>query len=359
MKSISIIVGFRNRDETRVRRSLESLKYAIEKSSVNVELIFVDYGSTPELSLIIEGAVSEFGFAKYIHCETRGLAWSRAHALNVGLKISENEWVLFSDIDMLYSEFSFNSLATIKSAQCFYNLRCYYLPEYDDFLSLSKKKSTLKLSDDSALGLMLVNKTSLEAIGAYDEFFKFWGGEDYDLSNRLKMFGLNHTYLENEDQRLFHQWHPASNNLTDGFMPPGFWYDIEFYIASNSCIKRNETYGELMEYHHRPSLLILDTCEFDSEKVDAYSEIMNRKRISDFISLEKGEFSVYEWNSIKAKNSKLMLLINKLFGKMGANLLLKYKENIFRNSVMYFINNHRELVLDYYIDDSMAILVRR
>ncbi|WP_434037638.1 glycosyltransferase family 2 protein [Formosa sp. 4Alg 33] len=227
---LSIIVGFKNRDLTRIKRFLNSLENQTFK---DFELIFVDYGSDLNIAREVKQLVNLFGFAQYIYNDTRGWPWNRSHALNSGLKFAQGEYILFSDVDLIYSpKFIEQSCAVInKDGQYF--MQFYLLPEnYSTWDSIEIEDSFNLTAKGTKGAIHFVNKEKLLSIGGFDEFYCFWGQEDIDLFGRLETLGLKESWLS-IDAPVFHQWHPIVSNTKSYFFPEK-WYDqMVIYDAAN------------------------------------------------------------------------------------------------------------------------------
>ena len=88
----SIIVGFKNRDISRAKKSLDSFS---SQSFTDFELIFIDYGSDELVSKEVQLLVQHYKFIKYYYSDTKGWFWNRAHAMNIGIKKAIGEIILF------------------------------------------------------------------------------------------------------------------------------------------------------------------------------------------------------------------------------------------------------------------------
>ena len=101
LMEVTIIYGFRNRDIERVKRSLDSLR---DQTDQFFKVIFVDYGSEENVSVLVKDLIAQYNFCTYLYNETRGMPWNRAHALNSGIRIATTEYVFTADIDLIFTE---------------------------------------------------------------------------------------------------------------------------------------------------------------------------------------------------------------------------------------------------------------
>ena len=154
---ISIVVGFRNREIERVKRSLDSLA---KQTYTDFEIIFVDYGSDTSIATEIEKLVTSYKFIKYVYSDTRGWFWNRAHALNTGVKIASGNVILFFDIDLILESNFLKNLSTISFENTFYTFTCFYLPErfafYNDLMNRGVH------CEQNYVGLCAINKDNFD-----------------------------------------------------------------------------------------------------------------------------------------------------------------------------------------------------
>jgi len=203
---ITIIYPYRNRESERVKRSLDSLK---EQTNSKFEVLLVDYGSDSVSASIIKELVSNYKFAKYIYNYSEFQPWSRAKAINIGLKNVTTEYIFTADVDMIFSSNFIYKLYELKNP-----IKGYYFKV--GFLNEKESKSDKKFEDFEidfssevgAQGLSLFHLKSLKEITGYDEFLHFWGAEDIDVHNRLEKNGTESIFYS-EEILMLHQWHTS------------------------------------------------------------------------------------------------------------------------------------------------------
>ena len=202
----TILYPYRNREVERVKRSLDSLA---QQTNRDFKVLFVDYGSTLSTSLIIESLLKEYGFVQYIYSYHRHQPWSRAKAVNIGLKQVTTPYVFVADVDMLFRN---DFIETIKELQNPNRAVFFKVGFLDQKESISVKPfNQLQFqfsSQRGAKGLSLFPLTALIRIKGFDEFFHFWGAEDEDVHSRLEQAGYESIFYENEVLML-HQWHES------------------------------------------------------------------------------------------------------------------------------------------------------
>jgi glycosyltransferase involved in cell wall biosynthesis len=265
--SISIIVGFRNREFERVAQFINSLATQNQK---NFELIFVDYGSNLDLAERIEQYLNEWEFCKYLYHDSRGKPWSRSHALNIGALASKGNYLYFTDIDLLFHPDYLQHLTGLMSKDIQLYTRVYYLPEgFKDFQLLYQEAiyKQCEISHTSGKGILFVNKITFLQIRGYDEFYCDWGIEDNDIFIRLKNNGLMEDWADHEKYPVYHVWHPPANS---GINFPDKWLDESsyYYIRNTTAIKRNHrSFGLLTKKEDREITKRIETNQIDSDLV--------------------------------------------------------------------------------------------
>lgn len=303
----SLVVGYRNRDLDRVKRYLNSVK---SQTVTNFELIFVDYGSDEPIAAKVKQLVNDYKFAKYIYNCTIGWSWNRSHALNTGLRIAKGEIIIFSDIDLIYSDnFLEHIAASVKENHHFYQ-QVFWLPKnYNYWEKLLDKPLNFEASREGAKGgVHVASKEYLDKLQGYDEFYCFWGLEDHDLYDRLLNFGIKEAWLEKEKSPVYHQWHPIVSNEKKNFFPEKWYDDMLTYYAINkkNLIRNNTNWGKLYTASDRPifqiksfknypipSKIVLNTkSTFYQDLIKQITELKNGEGLSIDIPLPK-EYNKY------------------------------------------------------------------
>jgi glycosyltransferase involved in cell wall biosynthesis len=213
---ITILYPYRNREPERVERSLDSLA---QQTNHNFKVVFVDYGSALAKALEIEALLKEYDFAEYIYSYNCHQPWSRAKALNIGLRKVNTPYVFVADVDML---FRYDFVETIKELQNPNRAIFFKVGFLDKRESVAIKPfNQYKIqfcSQMGAKGLSLFPLKALFEIKGFDSFFHFWGAEDEDVHSRLEQAGYESIFYDQEVLML-HQWHESyraseSNALT-------------------------------------------------------------------------------------------------------------------------------------------------
>ncbi len=127
--------------------------------------IVVDY-SCPEGAG--DWALSNYPSAQVVRVPGRTF-WHAAEARNIGMRHADAPWICFVDSDVILEPgFSSALLRTVKPGG-FY-----------------RAWST----DRGLVGTFACTRTDLERVGGYDEMYRHWGEEDFDLYDSLEFIGV-------------------------------------------------------------------------------------------------------------------------------------------------------------------------
>lgn len=202
----TIIYPYRDRDEERVKRSLDSLAQQTDRS---FEVSFVDYGSKPDLAKNIEGLVQQYEFASYNYHAVEYQPWNKSRALNWVIRSLEGGYCFVADIDMIFHpEFVQTAIELQKPGQVVY-FKTGFLTREETAKSRDFEDYEVDFySNDQATGLSMFPVEALRAVGGFDEFYHFWGAEDTDVHIRLRNNSTKVTFYE-ERSLMLHQWHPS------------------------------------------------------------------------------------------------------------------------------------------------------
>jgi glycosyltransferase involved in cell wall biosynthesis len=201
----TIIYAYRNRDVKRAKLSLLSLK---KQSQKNFEVQFIDYGSTENYANQIKTVIDDFSFVTYHYVAHKGLLWNKSKALNYGISKTTTDYIVIADVDVLFASSFIEKIETLANLKQFTLFKIGYLPE--EITSANIKKTAFQLLKPKhygdTFGIGLFPKVALEKVKGLDTFFHFYGSEDEDLNNRLKVAGYQ--LCRNKESLLLHQWHP-------------------------------------------------------------------------------------------------------------------------------------------------------
>ncbi len=201
----TIIYAYRKRDAERVRLSLLSLE---KQSLINFEVQFIDYGSTDDYANKIKTVIDIFPFVNYYYVAHKGLLWNKSKALNYGISKTNTEYIVIADVDVLFAPNFIKQLETLAKPTQFTLFKIGYLPKEvtPSVIEKSTFESLMPKHYGDTFGIGLFPKAALEKVKGLDTFFHFYGSEDEDLNNRLKVAGYQ--LCRNKESLLLHQWHP-------------------------------------------------------------------------------------------------------------------------------------------------------
>lgn len=203
-KSLSLLFAYRDRDQYRILRSMESLT---NQTDSDFRVIFVDYGSCIDNSEATQKVLSKFPFADYHYVAHPGLLWNKSKAFNYGIKKSTSEYIVTADIDLIFHPEFVAKAKRIASPGNYTVFSYAYLQKQETEKISDLEFSELEPSHTGTItGSGLYPKASLEKIHGFDEFYHFYGSEDEDLFVRLEHAGLQRK--EEGRNMLVHQWHP-------------------------------------------------------------------------------------------------------------------------------------------------------
>jgi glycosyltransferase involved in cell wall biosynthesis len=308
---LSLIFGFKNKEVERVKRCLDSL---VPQTNKDFEVIFVDYGSDFNISTQIEALVSKYPFCKYVFNNTRGMLWNRSHALNTGIKLAEGEYVMTTDIDLIYNPDFIRKVIDQAHPEIELHSNAYALPEkFSKWKSLFTSPPKMKERDLTAFGLaQCVKLKHLKEIGGFDEFYCVYGREDTDLNMRLEQKGLRTEWMDLASNKVYHQWHPHSIKSSNKVMPAG-WINMihQYYIKYEKTITRNHgSWGEIYD-NNRTTLLLKQNAD-DITKMCKIEAISIQSALLDILShldaLDTGESLMVSYQdnySIELQESKV------------------------------------------------------
>lgn len=369
-KVITLIFAFRNRDESRVLRCMNSLA---RQTIREFEVIFVDYGSDNTISENIKRLFDQFEFVHYIYSETRGMPWNKAHALNTGIMHAETEYILTTDIDLVYSPGFIETFIANLDHQTELHSNAFALPrKFNNWDKLKAPNAKLKFHKRNltALGLAQgVNTEIARNIGGLDEYYRIWGVEDYDFQMRLKYEGLTTKWLNLEETPVFHQWHPDSGSRTLERIPRGWQKYMMAYCETMKEVPIRNTgrrWGEIYTLEQRPALVHLLDGSVDFEQINDIPAMALGNLLSQKLDkANEGQLALLEisdskYSSIKGSRlQKFMNRFNWLSDRFRWPVLFQsdmafygHYSSVFdyRDSFMYWLLANESRLIDYAFD---------
>ncbi|WP_044212789.1 glycosyltransferase family 2 protein [Flammeovirga sp. OC4] len=375
-KKLTLVFGFKNREIERVRRCLSSLANQTVKEFT---VLFIDYGSDLDLAIQVKRLVNSFTFCRYIYNDTRGKVWNRSHALNTGIKLVDTEYVMTTDIDLVYPSHFIASALDNLHPNVELHSNAYSLPaKYSNWRNLFIKPPKLEERNMTALGLAQGVETSKHfEIRGFDEYYRIWGVEDHDLSKRLEKLGTHIEWMTLSDVPVYHQWHPSSGLRTRRGIPHGWQKMMGQYMEQSlTNIKRSENWGQLYFEHDRRIYSLSNDCKkvnlSQLPSIAVQGELYNL-----LLTLSEGEGVVITFEDRmyrKFNGSRLQKFIrrfNDYSNTKNYSLLLESDltyfgnyENVYvyRDQLMYFLLMCQNLYSDYFFtlkEDSLELKIIR
>lgn len=176
-----------------------------------VDTIIVDDGSPPAVARKLRSFCKSRGY-QYLRLDTENLPFSLSRARNAGIRAAATEWLCFEDADLAYTK-DFHQRLIHEAALLdqtpfnFLTVPVIYLNEQAtsqimdaggadaiaaEFITAAAIENPIHANGNTtvqsyapASSLIVVEKTLAMAIGAFDEQFVGWGGEDRDFVFRL------------------------------------------------------------------------------------------------------------------------------------------------------------------------------
>lgn len=337
---ISIIYPYRNRELTRIKRSLDSL---VEQTNKNFEVYFIDYGSEQSLAKQVKELVSNYSFVNYHYTYNIYQPWNKCKALNFVIKKLETPYFFISDIDMLFhSQFVETALGIVKPNKATY-FQVGILTEAETKKDLAFNDFKISfITDQTATGMTLFPVEKAKELRGFDEFYHFWGSEDTDMHVRLKNHGVEVNYYDSTVLML-HQWHKtyrmeeqkrlAQNTQLTGVVQLNHQH-LEYAMTQKRTLVNNESWGNCMIYEDFKKL----------ENPQKRIVLTNKKKIIDhwlFVELNTLNTGVYSFKiQMSPMQNTLKYFAKRVFKKKVPvfyslkevnDMLLKHTISYFRN----------------------------
>ncbi|MCP9198309.1 glycosyltransferase [Gramella sp. GC03-9] len=209
---ITIIYANREKDQDRIRISLESLR---RQEKHNFQVIFVDYGSSKELVQAYQRIFQEYPFADLHALDVSQVLWNKSKALNYGILNADTPYIFIADVDLVFHSMATSHFEDMCTPEAFYLFSLGYL----------SKEQSKELHDQSQFddlkadrfgnvnGMILASRNAFQDIDGFDEFFHFYGAEDVDLFDRMEANGLKRKKCDRD--LFYHQWHKSFSGSED------------------------------------------------------------------------------------------------------------------------------------------------
>ena len=201
---LATIIPVRDRDEQRIINCIKSVK--------SDDVLIVDYGSKDPVDIKMPGV-------RTLRVERRDYpVWNKAHALNLGIKNTDSQYIQVIDCDIILPPSFYDSAKKRIGPDSFVLSRKVRRIEdftnYQDSLEVSTPWHNREDYDKAVGGVQIFPRAWAEKYGGYHESLSYWGGMDTYLYFLALRSGLKVHHL---DEVILHQEHEnrKEDNLED------------------------------------------------------------------------------------------------------------------------------------------------
>ncbi len=352
--NFSIVVVYRDRGMDQLCRCVNSLL----TNTGEFELIVCNYGSTDFDQVLLQNVANQSEKLKIINLNARGWLFNKAIAINAALKEATGENLVIADVDLIFPANFTEILESKTGSNKFLNYRCIYLDE-------GQKKAPdeidgLPISDDSGVGLIVAPIQKVLEIGGYDEYYRMWGFEDLDMHRELLALGLQHSWIEPDELKVYHIWHPKHANE----MPGGWFEQMKSYYDT-----RPRSYQTSLSLDHRSTSALLDlnnsTSVLKLDEISLSDIAILRSKIDDFLQSESYQYLTFQSDGHKFEKTKNLSLFSRIANKISSGTKKEIHRFTFDNvkSVFFYtIIEREELLADYFFEfkgEKMKVILKK
>jgi glycosyltransferase involved in cell wall biosynthesis len=208
-KAICICTGLKNRSAHYLDYLLGSVTKARNKELITLSVFDCASDDVEHL----EQEIRKIWKGKLLF-RSEKIDFSRAHSFNRAVKMADEALIFVCDADMSVPQ-DIVRLCNLYTGR--------YVAFFPVCFKLNEKNKALMMPEygewfPSGKGVFASRKKDFLKIGAYDENYKTWGKEDWDLWYRFYL----HAYypLSFRVSNLYHHWHPSLR--PDDFSPYTF-----------------------------------------------------------------------------------------------------------------------------------------
>lgn len=230
----------------RVEALLTSLR---AHTKAEFDFLVSDYGSEAPCAEELVAASERLSF-RVVRSEAQGLAWSRARAINTGVRPVLSPLTAVVDVDMVFHDGVIDHLVATIGDQDVYFLESLW-PQ-------RPRANPLRGNVNRSYGVFHMLKTSwFHRLSGFCENIQYWGGEDNDWVRRLTNAGAQVHWLTTDQFKLTHTWHPFENNpVTRPYT--SIADTLRFEMANLITPYHNDQWGQPITRSDRPILGALD-----------------------------------------------------------------------------------------------------
>jgi hypothetical protein len=345
-EKVTVIAVIRNRDPERI----VNLATSIREHGADPSFLLVDYGSSEPLSQSYSEISARLGI-RYERISSEGLPWNKCHAINCGVRLAKTEYIVTTDIDMLYVSDPIRYCLDHYSGKTSYHIYAHWLPK-------SGRADKAKFAGPgSPGGFQFVPASAFHEAGGYDESLKYWGQEDLDWPTRLRELGYGQEWLP-EPHKMYHVWHESSER---GYLRPA----TANYDTMNACLRNQfepvlrQDWGRAWQESDRPILGIMKRenplrMAFEANQFSKYGEIkaaLDSRERGRFIKLDLGSRTIRRYLSrLAGPMYKLMRPVAALTG-LSCSLRLNSNFDYLYAALPLFLERG---LSDYYIAPDLS-----
>ena len=262
--SVSLVIATHNIDAPRVRNLLESIQ--CQTIYDEIETVLVDYASTESNQKKLQETVKPFNCQTYIVNEDE---WCPPRANNIGIRKTSTETVIKTDADLILEPRAVeDTLQHMRDKRTFIIRQPLFLPRQLDLSTLSFPRDYQKIRAQklhyqlpSYGGFFAAPKQWWNKVRGYDERYKIYGCNDWDLWNRALKNGMNRRIFGKPGNKgmkgiteytknslVYHQWHPKPwirLNVTQEKFKLYKKTNRQIYNASKEVIRNNKDWGTI------------------------------------------------------------------------------------------------------------------
>jgi GT2 family glycosyltransferase len=358
---LEIIYCYRDRDQDRIKNSLESLAAQTNK---HFRVLFIDYGSNDQSAAKTKQLCDEYSFCHYVYIDTEGKMWNRSEALNFGIRLSTAQYVFTSDIDLIFREDFIAHLCNNLDQNEVIFFPVGYLSEKETAQAGKKKfrAHSFEKSTNVALGMVLFPKAAPEKINGYNSFYSIWGQEDNDLKERLDKAGYKTSYCH--EVLMLHQHHPPSS--TDKNSVPEGWIQYMKDYSENFRSKPHSFRGlnEINVQVSRPAKKLARSSDTNFENIK-FRKLFLRQFLLQAVTVSTDKNLCYSVHPIEmSANSGTVRLVNTSEKIVSAiNLPVRIKAahedqyisiHEIRSEILFVVKSLEHFIEDYFLETSSS-----
>lgn len=345
---ITLILTYRNRDLSIVKRCLDSLKQQI---STNFVVYLVDYGSHAEYLEALKKIQTNYPFLTLTKVPVEYQLWNKSKAINIALKGCNTPYCFVGDIDMIFRKDFIGKLNALKNDNEVTYFQVGFLTQGESLKNKPFNDYALKhITGKDATGMTLYPTPLLKSINGYDEFYHGWGAEDSDVHARLRHKGIP-VHFYTEDTLILHQWHSRgyrSEHSTEPFHSTLEQINHQYYqqVLNTKRIQANQNFS-WGEIHDKISFSTCHTLSLTNEQCAIDAFLMGQLQQ---LSLQQVQVTISKDSDYKTLKHR----VKKLLGKTHKAFYSLQEVN--DKVLLVLIASHRNRYYEYIWDKNAGTI---